>query len=176
MKYLLSIIILLSAAGFSFAQNPQKSEYRVRIKGEQISVTFQGKSHTIIAGDKIDAAKITDAKLLFANRKGEFTYLVVSVCGDSKEKSDDRQCGAGIECNLLWIKLDARWKTVAINSERYESCWATITSTDGYKINGHILTIEFDNFRDNKTTKLSYDADKAENGFQIESIPLKEYN
>ena len=28
----------------------------------------------------------------------------------SKLPPDDRQCGAGIECNVVWLKLDARWR------------------------------------------------------------------
>jgi len=170
MKYLLIVLVLFLAAGFAFGQ---KSAYTIRARSERLVVKYQGKAHTLTLGDKIDAAKITDTEILFANRQGAFTYLVVDVIGQSKEKSDDRQCGAGIESNLIWIKLDAAWKIVAASSERYESCWSGITSDDGYRINVSTLTIEFDNFREDVNVKLFYNADEPEKGFQKQSAALK---
>src|SRR5215212_1262020 len=125
MRYLLIVLVLFLSTGFAAAQ---KSAYTIRARSERLSVKYQGKAHQLSLGDKIDAAKITDTEILFANRKGAFTYLLIDVSGQSKEKSDDRQCGAGIESNLIWIKLDAAWKIVAAGSERYESCWSGITS------------------------------------------------
>jgi hypothetical protein len=171
MKYLIVAFILFSTVNFAFAQ---KSEYAIRGRNGTLTVKHKGKAHALrLGGDMIDAAKITETEILFANRKGAFTYLLVDVVGDSKEKSDDRQCGAGIESNLIWIKLDAAWKIVKSASERYESCWSGITSGDGYKINGNLLTIEFDNFRDNVNVKLSYNAGEPEKGFQKQSVALK---
>lgn len=169
MKHLFTIIVLLSAAGFAFAQ---KSEYTIRARSEQLVVKHKGKAHTLRLGDKIDAAKITSTEILFANRKGGFTYLVIDVSGQSKAKSDDRQCGAGIESNLIWIKLDAAWKIADAGSERYESCWSSITSDDGYKIKGNTLTVELDNIREDVSVKLFYNADEPEKGFQKQSAKL----
>ena len=171
MKYLIVVCVLFLTVNFAFAQ---KSEYKIRSKNERLIVRHKGKAHALrLGGDKIDAAKITDTKILFAARKDGYTYLLVDVTGDSKEKSDDRQCGAGIESNLVWIKLDGTWKIVESASERYESCWSGITSQDGYKINGDLLTIEFDNFREDVNVKLSYNAGEPEKGFQKQSAALK---
>lgn len=165
MKHLLTVLVLLFAVNFAFAQ---KSEYTIRARNERLLIKYKGKAHRLVLRDKIDAAKITDTKILFANRKGGFTYLVVDVSGDSKEESDDRQCGAGTEANLIWIKLDAAWKIADARSARYESCWSPTNSYDGYKIEGNLLTIEINSYRTNIDAKLSYNADEPEKGFRIE--------
>jgi hypothetical protein len=170
MKYLLLVFVLLLASGSASAQ---KSAYTIRARNERLVVKYQGKAHPLTLGDKIDAAKITGTEILFANRQGAFTYLLVDVVGQSKEKSDDRQCGAGIESNLIWIKLDAAWKIAAAQSERYESCWSGITSDDGYRIKGNTLTVDFDNFREDVNVKLLYNADEPEKGFRIERKALE---
>ncbi|HEX8368050.1 MAG TPA: hypothetical protein VF604_05880 [Pyrinomonadaceae bacterium] len=170
MKYLIVAFILFLTVNFAFAQ---KREYTIRARSEQLVVKHKGKTHTLrLGGDKIDAAKIKDTEILFANRKDGFTYLLVDVIGQSRDKQNDRQCGAGTESNLIWIKLDAAWKIVEARSERYESCWSGITSDDGYKISGNLLTVEFDNFRDDVAVKLSYDADAPEKGFEKKSAAL----
>jgi hypothetical protein len=170
MKYLIAAIVLFLTVNFAFAQ---KGEYAIRARSGQLIVKHKGKAHALRLGDKIDAAEITNTEILFADRRDAFTYLLVDVVGDSREKQNDRQCGAGIESNLIWIKLDAAWKIVEAASERYESCWSSITSQDGYKINGNLLTVEFDNFREDVTVKLSYNAGEPEKGFEKQSAALK---
>jgi hypothetical protein len=165
-------VVFWFVVGFAFGQSDQKTEYRLRFKNNDLTVKYKGKSHTLKVADKIDAAKVTEAEILFVNRKDEFTYLVVAVSGDSRDESNDRQCGAGVESNLLWIKLDSSWQIKDINSARYESCWSSVTSQDGYKIAGKTLTIEFDNFRDDVNVKLSYNAEQPEKGFQTEQKAL----
>lgn len=172
MKTIIIFILLLLASSIAFGQKAEKEAYKIRAKGSRLIVTYKSKSHTLDATGQIDAAKVTGAEILFAGSKGEFTYLVVDASGWSREKQNDRQCGAGTEANLIWIKLDAKWRIAGINSQRYESCWASTTSTDGYRIEGDKLTIEIDNFRDDKNIKLIYNADEAEKGFQITEKPL----
>ncbi len=175
MKKALIFVVLCFAAVSSFGQNSLRSAYKIRAKGFSLVVTFQGKAHQLATNsEQIDAAKITDTDILFAKRKDGFTYLVVNVSGWSREKQNDRQCGAGIESNLLWIKLDAAWKIAALKSVNYESCWQTIDAGDGYKIDGNSLNIEFDNFRDDVHTKMSYNAEQPEKGFLVEETKLKE--
>ncbi|HEX9962080.1 MAG TPA: hypothetical protein VGB00_14185 [Pyrinomonadaceae bacterium] len=170
MKYLSVAFVLFLTINFAFAQ---KSEYTIRARNERLIVKHQGKAHALaLGGEQIDAAKITSAEILFASRKDDFLYLLVDVAGQSRAKQNDRQCGAGTESNLIWIKLDAAWQTVESGSERYESCWSGVTSGDGYKINGNLLTVEFDNFREDVTVKLSYNADAPETGFQKKSSAL----
>ena len=132
LKYISIVAITLLITCFAFAQkSPAKTAFKVRAKGLKLIVTYQGRAHTLNATEQIDAAKVTNTEILFANRKEDFTYLVVDVIGQSKAKQDDRQCGAGTESNLLWIKLDSAWKVADIKSVRYESCWSSTTSDDG---------------------------------------------
>lgn len=173
MKYLLTVLILFSTCAIVFAQKQTKSEYTISFKNRQLSVRHQGRSHQLaLDADQIDAAKITEAKILFADRKNGFTYLVIDVSGQSRDKENDRQCGAGVEANLIWIKLDSSWKISEAVSERYESCWSPITSDEGYKTNGRTLTILIDNLRDDVSIRLSYNANQPEKGFERKSSAL----
>jgi hypothetical protein len=122
----------------------------------------------------VDAAKLDDVSVLFATRRADFLYLLVAACGSSKLKPDDRQCGAGEECNLLWIKLNASWQINDIKAVRYESCWAPITSNEGYKIKGNTLQMEYSDFREKKEYKLTYDADQPEGGFHVAESAMKD--
>lgn len=169
--FVIVLSVFYSAVGFTFAQN---SKPKILIKNDNLIFSFQGKTQTLNIRAQIDAEKITDAEILFVNLRNNFVYLVISVCGQSREKQNDRQCGAGVECNLIWIKLDSKRQIVGVNSIRYESCWSSATSNDGYKINGNNLTIKFDNFREKLNYKVSYNADEAENGFQVEKKNLEE--
>ena len=170
--FIIITVIFWLIVGFAFGQNAEKSEYKLQLKNNNLVVRYKGKAHKLSVADKIDAAKATDAELLFVNSKDGYTYLVAAVSGSSREKSSDRQCGAGVESNLLWIKIDSRWQIADINSVRYESCWSGISSDDGYKIEGNTLSIEFDNFRDDVNVKMSYNAEQPEKGFQSEQKSL----
>ena len=154
------------------SQASLKSDIRVRGRGTRLNLTGQHVRRTIDVKTEIGAAKIENAELLFANRKEAVNYLLIDVCGSSKLRGDARQCGAGTECNLLWIKLDAAWKVLEIKSALYESCWRPITSTDGYKISGQTLQMEYEDFREKLRYKLSYDATAPERGFVLEESAL----
>ncbi len=172
LKCISIIIAALLLSSFAFAQK-SKTAYKVRAKGVTLVVTYQGKAHTLNTAEQIDAAKVTDTEILFANRKADFTYLVIAVGGQSKAKQDDRQCGAGEEDNLLWIKLDSKWKIADIKSIRYESCWSPTTSEDGYKIKGNTLTIQISDFHRDVDALVSYNANEPEKGFIIKETAIE---
>lgn len=180
MKMLRNISILMLAIALLMQSSAQaqngsgQSGIKARGRGTKLILTSQGKSHALDVRESIDAAKLDDTSILFATRRPDFTYLLIDACGPSRLKSSDRQCGAGRECNLLWIKLSQDWKISNIKSVRYESCWAPVSSDDGYKINGHILQMEYRNFREEKSYKLTYDADRPESGFVIEESAIRE--
>jgi hypothetical protein len=144
----------------------------VRVRGERLVITERGRARTLDLGDNVSAARIEDAEVIFKSGSGGAVYLLLDICGWSKRTQDDRQCGAGTECDLVWLKLDARWRIQDAKSARYESCWASTTSDDGYKIGGHTLTVEFDNFREDVKVKLTYDAERPERGLVVEQSPL----
>jgi hypothetical protein len=162
-------VVFWLIVGFAFGQT---SDYKLRFKKDALTLVYQNKKHKLNLVEQIDAARIEEASVLFAGRDGDFTYLVIDVSGMSKEKSDDRQCGAGVEANLIWLKLDAKWQIAAVDSVRYESCWASTTSDEGYKIDGKTLNIEIENFREDVFLKMSYNAEKPEKGFEKKQIVL----
>jgi len=168
---LLSLCLALVAAQGASAQGTVK----VRAKGRRsVVVTERGRTHLLNISEQIDAMRIEDASVLFLTRKGGFVYLLLTVCGLSKVPPDDRQCGAGVECNLVWLKLDERWRALDAKSERYESCWAPITSDGGPQVKGRRLTLEYDNLRDNLHHTVTYDADAPEQALKSATQPLRE--
>ncbi|HVF42729.1 MAG TPA: hypothetical protein VM936_06955 [Pyrinomonadaceae bacterium] len=150
---------------------------KVRAKGHtSVVVTERGRSHTLKLGELVDAAHIEDASALFLTRKGGFVYLVLTVCGLSRFPPGDRQCGAGIECNLVWLKLDGRWRALESKAERYESCWAPITSEEGPKVRGRLLTLTYEDLRENLRHEVTYDDGQPEQGLKSVTGPLPEQN
>ena len=166
--------LLLWQSGAQAQHTPAQSAIKARPRGTKLILTSQGKKHTLDVSQKVDAARLDDASVLFKTRRQDFLYLLVAACGSSKLTSDARQCGAGQECNLLWIKLDRNWQINDIKSVRYESCWAPVTSTEGYQIRGNALQLEYSDFREKKEYKLTYDADRPEGGFHVQESAMKD--
>jgi hypothetical protein len=145
----------------------------VRAKGRQsVVVTERGRAHTLDLTKQIDAARIEDVSALFLTRRGEFTFLLLEVCGLSKVPPDDRQCGAGIECNVVWLKLDGAWRVRDAKSERYESCWSPITTDEGPKVEGRRMKVVVDDLREDVRREVSYDADDPESGLTVRQSPI----
>ena len=173
MRTLIAALALLLAATPAPAQRDAAAGFRIRGRGRLLVLTEKGRSHGLNLGEQISAARLEDVELLFAARRGSQTYLVVAACGSSKLRPDARQCGAGVECDLIWIRLGAGWRVADSKAVRYESCWAPVTSADGYKISGGRLELEFDDFREKVSRRVTYDADQPEKGFQITERPLE---
>lgn len=172
MRPLIAALALLFAAPFALPQADATAGFRVRGRGRLLVVTRAGRSQRLNLGDQISAAKLEDVELLFAARRGQATYLVVAACGSSKLRPDDRQCGAGTECDLVWIRLDAGWRVADSKSLRYESCWAPVTSADGYRVGASGLELEYDDLREKVSRRVTYDPAQPEKGFRIAERPL----
>ena len=139
-----------------------------RAKGRRSVVILErGRSHALDLTKHIDAARIEEVTAPFLTRAGGFAYLVLDVCGMSKETPDDRQCGAGTECNVVWLKLDGAWRVRGAQNVRYESCWAPVTSEEGPKVSGRRMTLAVEDFRDEVRREVSYDADSPEAGLVV---------
>lgn len=169
---LLSVCFAFVAAPPSGAGGAQRvvatEKATVRVKGRQsVVVRERGRAHTLDLTKHIDAARIQEASVIFMTRAGGATYLLLDVCGMSKDTSDDRQCGAGIECNVVWLKLDRAWRVADARNIRYESCWAPVTSDEGPKVAGRRLTLTVEDLRDEVRREVSYDADRPEAGLTI---------
>ena len=160
------------------AQTPAaKQGTALRTKGRRsVVVRRRGHSYVLDLSKHVDAMRIEDATELSRTRRGGFVYVVLEVCGLSKVPPDDRQCGAGIECNLVWLKLDPRWKVSDAKSVLYESCWLPVTSDEGPKVNGRTLLLEFDDLRDDTRHEVSYDAEEPEEGLTEKTRPMPKEN
>ena len=166
--------VALPATPSAPAQKNTATGFRVRGQGRLLVLTERGRTRRLNLGEQISAARLEEVELLFAARRGSHDYLVVAACGPSKLRSDDRQCGAGVECDLVWIKLDAGRRVADSKSLRYESCWSPVTSADGYKVSGGKLELELDDFREKVSRRVTYDAAQPEKGFRIEERALKD--
>jgi hypothetical protein len=176
------LLLCLAWAGASeksaVAQSPSaKNGIALRTSGRRaVVVKEQGRVHVLDLSKHIEAMRIEDASELYRTRKGEFIYLLLQVCGLSKMPPDDRQCGAGIECDLVWLKLDGGWRERDAKSVRYESCWQPITSDEGVKVNGRTVLLEYDDLRDNTRHEVTYDADKPEEALTEKTRPMPKEN
>jgi len=72
------------------------------------------------------------------------------------------------------LKLSIAWTIVEIKSFRYESCWSTVTSTDGLEIKGSDLKLDYDDFTNNKHFDLTYNADRPEQGIKVQESVIKD--
>ncbi len=95
--------------------------------------------------------------------------------GPSKVPPDDRQCGAGTECNVVWLKLDRAWRVAGGQNVRYESCWSSVGS-EGPKVAGRLLTLALEDFRGEVRREVSYDADSPEAGLSIKESAIPKSN
>ncbi len=151
---------------------PPGARVRVGRDGRGVAFVERGRAYALALGDKVGAARIEDAKLLFVTRHEDFTYLLIDVCGASKRRPDDRQCGAGRECNVIWVKLDRRRKVSDARSELYESCWLPVTSEDGPQVNGRRMALVLDDLRERVRKEVGYDAERPEEGLTFEFFTI----
>ena len=170
---LLSLCLACAAWASVRAGAEPQGRVTLRTKGRRAVVVREGaRAHTIDLTRQIDAMRIEDASVTFLTRKGGFVYLLLDVCGLSKVPPDDRQCGAGTECNVVWLKLDAGWRVRDARNVRYESCWSPVTSDEGPKVAGRRMTLALEDFREEMRREVTYDADSPETGLTIRQSPL----
>jgi hypothetical protein len=171
-------VACLTASGspaHSVQRRAAANKITARAKGRRfVVISERGVAHTLNLSNYIEAVRIEDPTVYFLTHEGEFTYLVLGLCGPSKLPPDDHECGAGVECNLIWLKLDRRWKVSDANSLLYDSCWQPIISDGGVQVEGRRLKLVYDNVRLGQETRyeVSYDADHAEKGFNVEKKPV----
>ena len=169
-----AVLLALCVACAAGAQTgATQGRVSVRTKGRRaVVVTERGRAHTLDLSKQIDAMRIEEVSATFLSRAGGFTYLLLDVCGLSKVPPDDRQCGAGIECNIVWLKLDTGWRVRGAQNQRYESCWASISSDEGLKVQGRRLTLVLDDFSAEVHRDIAYDADNPDAGLTVKQTPI----
>ena len=172
---ILSLACLWLTIGAAQTQQPNaRTDVKLRPHKRQLMLNADGHTHLLDVSAQLEAAKLEDATPLFFTRRPDFNYLLAAVCGPSKLKPDMHECGAGTECDLLWVKLTPAWRIAEAHAALYESCWQSATSDDGYKIDKNILRAEYDNFLFKHHYRLTYDAAQPERGLVIEESALKE--
>jgi hypothetical protein len=174
LRIVAALVFALCVACLSLVPAGAQGPVKVHPKGRRsVVVTEHGRAHTLDLAQEIDAMRIEEVSVTFVSRAGGFTYLVLDVCGLSKVPPDDRQCGAGTECNVVWLKLDAAWRVRGTQNQRYESCWAPITLEDQMKVEGRRLSFTVEDFREEVRREVTYDADNPEAGLTVKesSIP-----
>jgi hypothetical protein len=153
---------------------PAASSIKLRARGRRIVLTAGGRTQKLYLGDKISAARLDSVTLLFVTRRDGFVYLLADARGPSKLKGDMHECGAGEEFDLVWLKLTPAWRLAEARSARYESCWGSVTSDDGYKIERRVLRLAYSDFKWKREFRLTYDADQPERGFTLEESEMKD--
>ena len=171
-----AVFLSLWLACAAAAQTGGRVKARVKGRGSVVVVTERGRVRTLNLSEHADAARLESVEVLFLSRAGGFTYLLLDVCGPSKDPGDARQCGAGTECNVVWLKLDARWRVGRAQNERYESCWAPTTSGEGPKVSGRRMTLAVEDFREEVRRDVTYDADDPAAGLNVRRTPLPKTN
>jgi hypothetical protein len=151
-----------------------KESVRLRAHGRRILLTVGGKTQSLDLGDKLSAARLDSVKLIFVTRRSDFNYLLVDARGTSKLKQDMHECGAGEEYDLLWLKLTTNWRLIEARGARYESCWGSTTSDDGYRVENNVLHIAYSDFQRKLECRLTYDADQPERGYTLEESEMKD--
>jgi hypothetical protein len=171
--FVAAVLSALCVTGAAVPQGPLK----VRAKGRRsVVVTERGRAHALDLTGQIDAMRIEEVSAPLVSRAGGFTYLLLDVCGLSKVPAGDGMCGAGVECNVVWLKLDAAWRVHGAQNQRYESCWAPITSGEGPKVEGRRLTFAVEDLREGVRREVAYDADNPEAGLTVKQTPLPKTN
>lgn len=173
----LAVLSLCATLLCCAAAAPPQAPLKVRARGRtSVVVTERGRARTLDLTKQIDAARIEQASALLLSRAGGFTYLLLDVCGLSKAQPDDRQCGAGVECNVVWLKLDAAWRVRGAQNHRYESCWAPITSEAGPKVEGRRMAVTLEDLREEVRREVTYDADSPDAGLTVKQTPIPKTN
>lgn len=151
-----------------------RESIKLGARGRRIVLRAEGRTRVLDLGEKISSARLETVKLLFVTRRDDFVYLVADARGWSKLRQDMHECGAGEEYDLLWLKLTPDWRLADAQAARYESCWGSTTSEDGYEIKQNVLRLTYSDFSRKRESQLTYDADQPERGFQIKESELKD--
>jgi len=157
----------------SAASAPLGSRLKVRWQGGVVRLIEGGQTHEVSIKDQFGAAGLSSVKLQSAKEADGFIYLLLDVRGPSKIPGDSHQCGAGMESNLIWLKLDKSWKRVDAKNVLYESCWSTVDPEDPPQWQGDTLKVTVDRVQSGVATTLvaTYSYKHPEEGLKIEETP-----
>lgn len=164
---------LLAAGVLAQSTVPLGARLRVRWQGKTVRLLEGGRTHLVSIQGQFNAAGLDSVKLQSAKEENGAIYLLLDVSGPSKIPPDARQCGAGTESNLIWLKLDQDWKLQDAKNFLYDSCWSPVVVADGPTWQGDTLTVTADKISADSTETLvaTYSYNRPEDGLKVTTRP-----
>lgn len=172
----LALLAAVAAAQQSASQQsgaPLGARLKLRWQGNTVYFREGSDTHELSLRDQFHAVRLDKVTLQSAKESNGFIYLLLDVTGPSKVPGDNHQCGAGMESDLIWLKLSKDWKPVDTKSFRYDSCWAPISVDDPPTWQGDTLKVTaFDVTSGNSRTLVAtYSYKRPEEGLKITEAP-----
>jgi hypothetical protein len=172
-RFLLAILCAGIALAGSASHGEQAMENdipRIRCDGHHLMFGWHGGTpHRVDVSNLIRAATLESARVLAAERIGDFTYFVVSVSGPTQLGQPGGSTFSGTESNLLWLKLKS-WKLLDSQSVLYQSFLYSMAPVGDYHFRGGVLTMRYESRRDNIGYLLRYDSARPDDKLVIQRL------
>jgi hypothetical protein len=152
--------------GLAFAQDSAKATGR----GQTLILTVGRTRHVYTLSETRVGVDMDQAKVLEFQNKNGLTYVLLDINGPSRRNGGARQCGAGSESRLVWLRL-RRWRLLEIRSVLYESCWFSIDYAKPER-RGTLYTVSFSDFSTMKDKTVTYDRAHPELGLALTGRPM----
>ena len=142
---------------------------RIAALGGRVLLRRDGRLRTIDLPS--GAAGDLSVRLLDRHERGGALYLLFDVSGASRWPGGSTWCGAGLERDLVWLKLAPDLSTLAEDSVLYASCMQSVSTSGLYDedelalSNGRlVLKVEKGAGGEMRSTTLVYDGNAPERG------------
>jgi len=170
----LVLVGAISVAQQSASPVPLGARLKLRWHGSTVYLREGNDSHELSLRDQFHAVQLDKVTLQSAKEAGDFIYLLLDVNGPSKVPGDSHQCGAGMESDLIWLKLSKDWKVLNAKNFHYDSCWATISADDPPKWEGDTLRVSVYAVTSGtgRTLVATYSYKRPEEGLKIAEMPV----
>ncbi|HZU22693.1 MAG TPA: hypothetical protein VE998_07660, partial [Terriglobales bacterium] len=98
-----------------------------------------------------------------------FIYFLFDVSGYSLGPQPEArgECGSGEEKNLIWLKLDDKWKPLDKQSVLYASCTENIQVHDDATWSGDTLSLSIDDYGKKEARRIEYNLKEPDKGLQV---------
>ena len=168
----ITVLVVLALIWTPFYLNCEPNDFSTTVSNGSAFLTLPEYS-----GIKLDlkpfsaASLITKADILFASQKDRVSYVVIFLSGPTRENGSSGYCGAGMEENLVWMKLSANW-ILEVRGVLVSSCAVTIEG-ESPRVNNDGIKLKFSSYPEGKQFNLIFDSKAPEQGFQISSHSLQ---
>ena len=152
--------------GLALAQDSVKATGR----GRTLTLNVDGIHHAYTLSEARVGVDMNHARVLEFQRKDGLRYVLLDIDGPSRRNGGARQCGAGSESSLVWLRLQG-WRLLEVQSVKYESCWSSITYAVPAR-RGTLYTISFSDFTTMKDKTVTFDRAHPELGLVSTGHPM----